>query len=129
VDNDHQDISSLAKVQNVIDDLIYFVVRNADGKFEIEGEHLLSDLGNNLPVAGDRITLTIHDIGFSTMEVVNRHFVRHLDPASDTEWIAWVVLVRPIDLPESDDLFDLISENCSRFRRSVPQTKKGGTPN
>ncbi|MGO7898930.1 hypothetical protein ACC719_15825 [Rhizobium ruizarguesonis] len=98
-----------------IDDLVYFLERQADGKYQIECEHGLTDLGNTVPGFGDRITLTIHDAGISIMEVVGRHFVRHYDEASDSEWIAWFIIVQSIDLPEADDLFDVISENYSRY--------------
>ncbi|TAZ76551.1 hypothetical protein [Rhizobium ruizarguesonis] len=104
----------------IIDELVYFLERQADGKYQLEGEHGLTDLGHTVPGFGDRITLTIHDAGISIMEVVGRHFVRHYDEASDSEWIAWFIIVQAVDLPEADDLFDVISENYSRFIQGWP---------
>ncbi|MGZ2404852.1 hypothetical protein [Rhizobium ruizarguesonis] len=104
----------------IIDDLVYFLERQADGKYQIEGEHFLADLGNTIPAIGDRITLTIHDVGISIMEVVGRHFVRHFDEASDSEWIAWFIIVQSVDMQEADDLFDAISENYSRYIQGWP---------
>lgn len=109
--------------KKIIDDLVYFLERHDDGKYEIEGEHLLSDLGNTVPCVGDRVTMTIHDVGISNMQVVGRHFVRHLDEASDSEWIAWFVIVQSVDLQEADDLFDVINENYGRYIRGLPPPK------
>jgi len=102
----------------IVDDLVYFLVRQDNGKYEIDAEHLLSDLGGSVPGFGDRVALTIHDAGSAFMEVVGRYFVRHLDESSGNEWIAWFIIVEPIHLPEADDLFDLISENYDRFVRN-----------
>ncbi|EJT05686.1 hypothetical protein [Rhizobium sp. CCGE 510] len=105
----------------IIDDLVYFLERQDDGKYQIEGEHLLADLSNTIPGIGDRITLTIHDVGISTVDVIGRHFVRHLDEASDSEWIAWFIIVKSVDLQEADDLFDVINENYCRFVKAPPE--------
>lgn len=99
---------------------MYSLERQDDGKYHIEGEHVLADLGNAIPGIGDRITLTIHDVGISTMDVIGRHFVRHLDEASDSEWIAWFVIVLSVDLQEADDLFDVINENYPHFIQGRP---------
>ncbi|MDI5926468.1 hypothetical protein QBK93_17465 [Rhizobium leguminosarum] len=107
----------------IIDDLVYFLERQDDGKYQIEGEHLLADLGNIIPEIGDLITLTIHDVGISIMEVVGRHFVRHFDEASDSEWIAWFIIVQSVDMQEADDLFDAISENYSQYIQGWPPPK------
>ncbi|PZM14616.1 hypothetical protein CPY51_10270 [Rhizobium tubonense] len=37
------------------------------------------------------------------MEVVGRHFVRHLDEALDSEWIAWFIIVQSVDLRSRHD--------------------------
>ncbi|MBB2832386.1 UNVERIFIED_ORG: hypothetical protein GGD51_002515 [Rhizobium esperanzae] len=103
----------------IIDELVYFLERQEDGKYQIEGEHGLSDLGNTVPSIGDRITLTIHEVGISIMEVVGRHFVRHYDEASDSEWIAWFIIVKSVDLQEADDLFDVINENYRQFVKAT----------
>lgn len=104
----------------IIDDIVYFLERQNDGKYHIEGEHGLTDLGNTIPGFGDRVTLTVHDVGISITEVVGRHFVRHYDEASDSEWIAWFIIVQSVDLQEADDLFDVINENYSQFVKSAP---------
>jgi len=109
---------------DIVDDQVYFLVRQKNGKFEIESQYLLADLNNTVPGFGDRMALTIHDTGFSMMEVVGRYFVRHLDEASDTEWIAWHVIVQPIDLQEADDLFEAISENYSKYVKPAPAQKR-----
>ncbi|XKM39566.1 hypothetical protein A4U53_025755 [Rhizobium ruizarguesonis] len=102
--------------------------RQADGKYQIEGEHLFADLGNTVPGFGDRITLTIHDVGISIMEVVGRHFVRHYDEASDSEWIAWFIIVQVVDLPEADDLFDVVNENYRQYIKGWPPPNHTKTP-
>ncbi|MGO8645166.1 hypothetical protein ACC810_30620 [Rhizobium ruizarguesonis] len=112
----------------IIDELVYFLERQGDGKYQIEGEHLLADLGNTVPGFGDRITLTIHDVGISIMEVVGRHFVRHFDEASDSEWIAWFIIVQAVDLQEADDLFDVVNENYRQYIQGWPPPNHTKTP-
>ncbi|EPE98643.1 hypothetical protein [Rhizobium grahamii] len=100
----------------IIDDVVYFLERDSDGKYEIQAEHLLSDLSNTVPSVGDRITLTINGDGAtSTMEVVGRHLISHLDRASDCEWTAWFLIVQGLDPREADDLFELVSEHFSQY--------------
>ncbi|WP_187772317.1 hypothetical protein [Agrobacterium sp. B1(2019)] len=109
---------------NFVDDVVYFLERQPDGKYEIDAEHLLSDIGGNVPGFGDRIASTIHDTGWSFMEVVGRYFVRHIDENSNKEWLVWFVIVESVDLPEADDLFDLISETYNRFIKGRSALKR-----
>ncbi|MDQ0558289.1 hypothetical protein QO004_000062 [Rhizobium mesoamericanum] len=107
-------------MHTIIDDTVYLLERDSDGKYEIQGEHALADLSNNVPSVGDRITLTIDDDGpTSIMEVVSRYLVRHLDRPSNSEWTAWFLIVQAIDLQEADDLFDVINENCRRTTAQI----------
>ncbi|GLR49743.1 hypothetical protein KYK30_14365 [Shinella yambaruensis] len=105
---------------NIVDDMVYFLERQEDGKFHIEGEYALSDLRNTVPGFGDRITLTIDGVGTSIAEVVGRYFVRHIEEASDSEWIAWFIIVQSIEPQEADDLFDVISVRYTNFVRASP---------
>jgi hypothetical protein len=115
-------------MRNIVDDLVYFLERQKDGRFQIEGEHRLADLHNNVPGFGDRITLAIDGVGTSIMEVVGRYFVRHLDEASDSEWIAWFIIVQSVDLQEADDLLEAVSEHYAKFVRDRPPQKRERAP-
>ncbi|WP_434729491.1 hypothetical protein [Rhizobium binae] len=108
-------------MRTVIDETVYLLERNSDGKYDIQGAHSLSDLNNTVPSVGDRITLTIDGDGpTSVMEVVSRHLVRHLDRASNSEWTAWFLMVQGVDQREADELFEVVSEHFSRFVRPDP---------
>jgi hypothetical protein len=108
-------------MHQIIDDCVYLVKRDSDGRLEVEGEHLLPDLGNTVPIVGDRIVLTMDEHGSSSvMEVVSRHLVRHMDRASDTEWTAWFLMVREIEQHEGDELFELVSEHFDKYVRPKP---------
>ncbi|UHS61069.1 hypothetical protein HRR99_05840 [Agrobacterium vaccinii] len=115
-------------VSEVADDVVYFLERQADGKYDIDAEHSLSDLGGSVPGFGDHIALTIHNIGSSFMEVVGRYFVRHIDEGSNKEWLVWFVVVEPVKLPEADDLFDLISDTYNRFAKTRPALRRERMP-
>ncbi len=93
----------------IVDELVYFLRRQDDGKYELEGSEGLSNLSNTVPVIGDNITLTREGLGGSTMRVVGRHYVRHLNEATDTEWAAWFIIVESLEL--DGDLLAAISEN------------------
>lgn len=100
----------------IIDDVVYLLERQSDGKYEIQGAHSLSDLNNTVPSVGDRITLTIDvDGATSVMKVVSRHLISHLDRASDCEWTAWFLVVQGLDPREADDLFELVSEHFRQY--------------
>lgn len=117
-----------AEEQSIVDDVVYFVERQADRKYEIDAEYSLSDLGGSIPDFGDRIALTIHDIGSSFMEVVGRYFVRHIDEALNKEWLVWFIVVEPVNLPDADDLFDVISDTYNRFAKTRSAVKREVLP-
>jgi len=96
------------RAKTIIDDLVYFLRRDA-GEYHFEGSDSLTNLSNTVPAIGDRITLTRENLGGTTMEVVGRHYVRHLNEASDTEWAAWFIIVGSLEL--DGNLFDAICEN------------------
>ncbi|WP_150132701.1 hypothetical protein [Neorhizobium sp. SOG26] len=110
----------------IIDDAVYLLTLQDDGRYHLEGSHLLADLSGIVPAPGDRVTLAIDEDVTSIFEVISRHFVRHLRLASGDEFSAWVLVAQEVDQLEADELlkaFGTLWKSAPRRPSNLPHMK------
>lgn len=115
-------------MSELVDDRVYILERYEDGSFHLDAELNLAELAHGVPGFGDRITLSVHGVGISVVEVVARYFVRHIDESSGREWTAWFVVVEPVELKEADALFEAIGKIYRTRARNRPPPQLPVTP-
>ncbi|KXF78530.1 hypothetical protein ATN84_01690 [Paramesorhizobium deserti] len=88
----------------IVSDTVLVIRREGDDEFDLETTLKLSDMHNNVPGFGDRISLLLDEGGLRLMEVVGRHFLEYVEEKTNDRWLTWFVIVEEVDPPYRDNL-------------------------
>lgn len=115
---------------NNVSDQIYVLERSSAGRFDWIDTW---ECSGKIPAIGERLTLAIHSMeegdGAAVQEVIERHYVRYIDEATDDEFYAWFVIVKTIEMDGIADLAEAVGKVFRHeFRDVLSPRQKAETP-